>query len=591
MAFGAGAIGKSDDWRQPSRGVVLTNMLLAAGWLLFCLWIAWSKGFQRAGITETLRFSVALLALTAAAVLASTSQKRVARCLGWLCASVAACSVAGVAFATAYYQSIGSSFGKFDIYAILQSDFNESLSFFTGYLLTPGRCALSLTIVVLLLLAFWHNSVFFRSRYPLCRWRSVAMALLFVVAIVAGSGIKTVRYTFRAYNEYQSSLAEFTTAMTVIASNNREPVDKTERGELYVVIIGESENRKMMGCYNGQLSTTPWMSRVRDDDGKYIFFDNAWSGTVQTMTALQLALFDGTLITGDSFPHGNNIVSVAKQAGFKTIWLSNQKDLGPLDASIPALAQASDSFFFTPKIRNGWRGGVSYPDDILLPNISKALEDVDWNGNTLLVIHLMGNHSPYTDRYPQGFEPDMRDAQALLAQYGIGDMPERQQQVLAQYLTSIRYTDGVLERIMEQIARYDEHPVFAMYFSDHGEELSVTRSRGGGHNPATFTWDMASIPFVVWSSDGYNARYPQIARQLRDNHTKPFCNDSIYDLFLGVAHIHTDSYNSRLDISSGGYMRELATINPYGHLLPQDLAAHDESSDRGAFDGKQTLSN
>ena len=99
-------------------------------------------------------------------------------------------------------------------------------------------------------------------------------------------------------------------------------------------------------------------------------------------------------------------------------------------------------------------------DEALLP----LLETVDPTKNNFIVIHIMGSHIYYNDRYPHEF-----------SKWKQGPYPDGQEA----YANSQLYTDWLLQ----QIYTYgkDKLNLQAMvYFSDHGESLDKS------HNPDTF---------------------------------------------------------------------------------------------------------
>ena len=89
--------------------------------------------------------------------------------------------------------------------------------------------------------------------------------------------------------------------------------------------------------------------------------------------------------------------------------------------------------------------------------------------NTLIFMHLMGSHAAYCNRFPREF--------------GKSTDP------LTCYKSSLRYTDHVLNRIIQSFVRkFDRGAV--IYFSDHGERMDKNR----GHNSGNFSFSMARIP-------------------------------------------------------------------------------------------------
>ncbi|PKU03937.1 sulfatase-like hydrolase/transferase, partial [Neisseria meningitidis] len=83
-----------------------------------------------------------------------------------------------------------------------------------------------------------------------------------------------------------------------------------------------------------------------------------------------------------------NIVSLAKQAGFWTAWLSNQGMLGPFANEISTHALRSDYPGFTQRGDYGKRAGLS--DRLLLPAFKRVLIGNAGTKPRLIVMHLIG---------------------------------------------------------------------------------------------------------------------------------------------------------------------------------------------------------
>lgn len=97
----------------------------------------------------------------------------------------------------------------------------------------------------------------------------------------------------------------------------------------YVVVIGESARSDYMNVYGFPLPDTPFLSRTK---GLLI------NGYQSTAHATNLSLPQTLGLPGEP---NNNIVSLAKQAGFRTAWLSNQGMLGHLPTKFPPMPYAA----------------------------------------------------------------------------------------------------------------------------------------------------------------------------------------------------------------------------------------------------------
>lgn len=532
---------------RPHKGISLVNGLLLLAWFALTLFILTNHNVDWWQFLDFLLLSATVFCLGLSSVCLAASGYRTAGIAAFLNGIFLAFFLAVIAFGTMYYAGLGIFISKHDIFSILQSDVSESLNFFSHYMyrlervvVAAGVFIVSLTIIRANIRRARANSGA-RGRKKLI-WISV---LLLGLGITAFAHITAVNFAYFKFYQYHRDLRQFQRLYANLAKCRPTDAVKREKGELYVMVIGESQNKKLMSCYGAPVSSTPWLSSQRQNSG-FIFLENTYSSHVLTMPALRTAFFDGNMRVGDTFPEGQNLINVMRGAGFRTVWLSNQMDLGRRDNDVSAMAQTSDTCIFTPKVGPDWRLRPA-PDEILLPYIEDALNQLDSNGNTLLIIHLMGNHSPAGDRYPADFKADLPDEGVLGASFAHA----REMDSLRQYLISLQYADHVLKRITELVRAHEDKPVAMVYFSDHGEE--ILNNLDGGHNPAVFTWDMARIPFFFWTSGPYRERYPDRAANLSRNAAKAYCNDLIFDLFLGLANIKTADYNPELDISSGGY--------------------------------------
>ena len=112
--------------------------------------------------------------------------------------------------------------------------------------------------------------------------------------------------------------------------------------QVYVVVIGESARRDALGAFGGHWDNTPFMSNANG-----VLFQNYLSAASSTQQSLGLTL---TLVGKDEQPqYQNNIVTLAKRAGFHTYWFSNQGQLGHYDTAIASIAKRADNVQFLKK--------------------------------------------------------------------------------------------------------------------------------------------------------------------------------------------------------------------------------------------------
>ena len=88
----------------------------------------------------------------------------------------------------------------------------------------------------------------------------------------------------------------------------------------YVMVIGESARRDYMSLYGFPLENSSFLKKVK---GTVI---DGYTATAPNTTTALLRMF--LQMKGDDFVYENNLISLAKQAGFTTYWFSNQGSIG-----------------------------------------------------------------------------------------------------------------------------------------------------------------------------------------------------------------------------------------------------------------------
>ena len=190
-------------------------------------------------------------------------------------------------------------------------------------------------------------------------------------------------------------------------------------------------------------------------------------------------------------------------AGYITAWLS-----------------AQDDTWFRDEHHNLFRVFNRGYDDVLLPLASAFLARRDPR-NKAIVLHLMDSHAAYLDRYPPMDEPTGLD---------------REQ---AEVLRYHRANDHTLALLAKIAALLDSLPVpaFAIYVSDHGENLLADHNGLHFHLGARTTAKAAYVPsFVFWNSAFRQAADPET--RLKDDLAAPsLAHADIYDIWMSFGGI------------------------------------------------------
>jgi heptose-I-phosphate ethanolaminephosphotransferase len=283
-------------------------------------------------------------------------------------------------------------------------------------------------------------------------------------------------------------------------------------------VIGESVNRNNWSLYGYDRPTSPLLQRRA---GEMVVFRDVHAAFPATVGAVQMML---TCKDRHSLPAAEplcpSVTLLAKAAGYKTFWISNQHDR----YINQRFAQEAD----VRQLENtgGGRGDRSL-DERLGPAWQAALDDPA--PRKLIIVHLLGAHPHYESRRPDAFARfsgiDDAVSQRLRQQ---GRMPWIVDQ-RNEYDNALLYHDHVVSGLLEQFIRVPgDGPRNFLYASDHGQEVGHTRNYAGhADGPSGY-----EIPMLLWTST------PMGTAERDELAARPYHNDllewTLLDL-LGVS--------------------------------------------------------
>ena len=102
----------------------------------------------------------------------------------------------------------------------------------------------------------------------------------------------------------------------------------------YVLILGESARRDFMSLYGFPYETTPHLKSTPK-----IYFSNFISTAINTTQGVPLLL---ALSQNGKVQEENNVLTLAKEAGMKTYWLSSQGFSGRFNVAQSRIASFAD---------------------------------------------------------------------------------------------------------------------------------------------------------------------------------------------------------------------------------------------------------
>lgn len=406
---------------------------------------------------------------------------------------------------------------------IFQTNPKEVIEYLYSLNLKYILAFISLLIIFIALCIKDIQQIHFLSKYYLTLKKSI---LIFFIMIAAGYytffsllprtqfikiAINTQNYfeSVEKYNTLHDSMIKDLNVQS--QKNNNLPYPNT-----VIMVIGESATKNYMKAFNNNNDeTTPWLS---NNVNNFILFKNAYSCAWNTVPALEHALTEANYYNNKEFNKSFSIIDIAKKAGYKTYWFSNQGKIGAYDTPITMVAKTCDVSI--------WTESAKYDESLL-----SYLKTVNKNENNFIVLHIMGSHIDYNNRYPISYQ-----------KWTDQNITGR----VADYKNSLLYTDTVLKNFFEYANSNLNLSAF-IYFSDHGTDPNRSR------DPDETKFIGLRIPLFVYLSKDYKQYNPNVYNNLIINKDKFFSNDLIYNFICGILNVKSKHFNEEESLSSTKY--------------------------------------
>lgn len=314
---------------------------------------------------------------------------------------------------------------------------------------------------------------------------------------------------------------------------------KAEQREIYVLVVGEASRAINWSLWGYERETNPLLSATPG----IVAYKDAITQANATHKSVPLILSNATAENYDVIYRQKSIIEAFKEAGFKTIFLSNQT---PNRTFTDYFATEAD---YHVNIRPASTGGIyttNNYDDHMIPLLQHYIDSLP--DNLFVVMHTYGSHFNYKERYPKEFShftPD--DATEV-------EVKNRDQLINA-YDNSIRYTDYFLHHLIETL---DSTGSFsALYYSpDHGEDLLDDDRKRFLHASPHPTYYQLHIPLFLWFSETYRNNRPQQYETAITNETKPVSTRVAFHTMLDIASIQTPYFNPEHSLISPDFKAE-----------------------------------
>ena len=470
-----------------------------------------------------------------------------------------------------YFVIYGQEFSQSVLFIMFESNANEASEYMSQYF--------SLKIV-LTAVAYTAVAIFLWSRLKpvyiphLSRWL-VSFALLYGLIlnpIVAGSvvGDKPLEKTLNGmasrmepaapwqfitgYYQYRQQL---TSLNKLLSANNALPPlanlkdSSGDAPRTLVLVIGESTQRGRMSLYGYPRETTPELDALHKSDKNLTVFNDVVTSRPYTIEILQQALTFANEKNPDLYLTKPSLMNMMKQAGYKTFWITNQQTMTERNTMLTVFSKQTDKQFYMNQQRT--QSAREYDTNVLDP-FKEVMADPA--PKKLIIVHLLGTHIKYEYRYPEKWGKFDGKTDNLPA-----GLSQEQQDEYNAYDNANLYNDHVVASLINEYKATDPNG-FLLYFSDHGEEVYDTPPHNiQGRNELAPTRHMYTVPFMLWTSDKWQAAHP---RDFSQDVNRKYSSSELIHTWSDLAGLSYDGYDATRSITSPQFTPMTRWIgNPY----------------------------
>ena len=314
----------------------------------------------------------------------------------------------------------------------------------------------------------------------------------------------------------------------VVVKSTEPPLPAGQR-EIHMLVLGESTRASSLQLNGYERETTPLLAKMPG----LLNFKDVIAPAPATVLSVPILLTPTNAATVRNAGLLPSILNVFKAAGYRVYWLSTQPKHGLWDTSNSILAlDANRTYFLSAKLpRHDTTDYQTALDSDMIPVVREILARGE--PKVLFVLHTMGSHLVYADRYPPEFNRFPADlnvckhARDHTLPADVVNLNMRNS-----YDNTIVFIDWVLSQLIEVLTK--EHSVTSLYYvSDHGENGAESAVLPWGHG--NLTTAVLHVPMILWLSPEYQAARPRQFQALRSHVNLPLSSDNTFHTYLDIA--------------------------------------------------------
>ena len=292
-----------------------------------------------------------------------------------------------------------------------------------------------------------------------------------------------------------------------------------------VLVIGESARKANFQLYGYQRDNNPLLSR---QEGLKVYEANSCATYTTAGTK-------AILEPQNSEDLYELLPNYAFRTGVDVSWRTSNWGEPPIHV---------DEYLTNEQLGDLFPDEDVYYDAILMKNLRQRIESSPKN-KVLIVLHTSCSHGPnYADKYPKEFEVYKPVAR------NVEEGEKNIDRLVNAYDNTIRYTDFLLDSLINTLRAMEEWHSAMIFISDHGESLGENKIFMHGLPMKLAPKVQYEIPFLVWTSPGFRTYKPVANSEKPAGDELPAVIEQhyIFHSVLNLLSIQSPAYNKDYDI-------------------------------------------
>lgn len=467
--------------------------------------------------------------------------------------------------------TFGRIISPITIQQFLETDALEASEFISSVVFSPkGLVSIAVTICIIVIIVVLERKQkqikIFLQKTPSRIKHAFSIVLLIVLPLGAKSfGINPYSESWESTSMntanlichslpilYDNKDAEKISELSNKLSNSKLPIAQTINDNLVItMVLGESLNKKHCSPYGYYLQTMPNIDKEVASGSAFVFSDVVTPFNY-TISCVKNIFFTNSMAKGEQYFNTPFFPQLFHQSGFKVLICDCQTNFYADDSEI---AHKENGILHNPTLSR-----FSYDIDYKIisqydrENVDSFISSYPpQNAPRLQIFHLKGQHDGASQRYPHIANYMKFSKDDIKSDKDWADDAVRNH--IAAYDNAVLYNDFVLGDIINSVKSLNSVVIF---FPDHGEEVYDYRDSYLRLSPTPgmeMEWaeHQFSIPFIIYVSDIFKTRYPDMVEKIQQSVYKPFSTDVVSHIFLDIAKIKA-FYNPALDPLSSQFI-------------------------------------